>query len=630
MARLRAPSFAWSRFRLPDAGQRGQILVLFVIALVAMLWMVRLLIDGAGAITQRRAMQDASDAAALAGVNILTDRACAENLDEVRAAVEASLAANNWGVDRATATVTCAPGWNDANTAGVTVALAANSGGLFFSSLPVTVDSTAVNGQRFGGAVSVLTLHPSRCNAFYLNGSVNLTFAAGVHVNSDAEGGEGSCNPSEAAANGKGGANVINLENGAMMYVHGEHKNINIQPPPAEGGVLADPFASYDEPSTRADLFPLPTNPAWQDEIETECVDVPVLEPIIGPIDADGNGTIQGPVDYNGNGSFEALDYDGDGNVGEWVENTDWDAGTRTDTTNPDYDYLNSLTVVDGRIQPGDSVVDFYENEWNDDLNHDGSVDTGIVGYQTVIRTVCTDVHAYILSPGHYTKGVIPTPTAGNYLVFLPGVYIFDQAGQNVTAGQNRTVRNGGGVLCTLPQDNPAETDGAWTYQGVKSYCDSEAAWESVCPTLAEQRDGATRCGALLHWVGFDQCGRSNPPELLSAGGNGETLLRQYYSGAAEGTELEKYDGFLLWFSRTHDPEPGCNASLRGGGASEFSGTIYGATTNLSMAGGGTGEAGSLTLQMIVQTIEFKGGSIFDFKYDEGEVVRYAVYGLVE
>src|SRR6188474_1437554 len=71
-------------------GQRGQILVLFVVALVAILWMIRLLIDGASAITHRRAMQDASDAAALAGVNQITGRGCTAAIDDVRAAANAS------------------------------------------------------------------------------------------------------------------------------------------------------------------------------------------------------------------------------------------------------------------------------------------------------------------------------------------------------------------------------------------------------------------------------------------------------------------------------------------------------------------------------------------------------------
>src|SRR5688572_29561593 len=139
MAPLRAPSFASILSRLPERGQRGQILVLFVIALVAMLWMLRLLIDGAGAITQRRAMQDASDAAALAGANVLTGRGCAESIADVRAAAEASLVANGWGVDRATAVVSCSPDWNNE---GVTVSLAADTTGMYFSSLAVTVDST--------------------------------------------------------------------------------------------------------------------------------------------------------------------------------------------------------------------------------------------------------------------------------------------------------------------------------------------------------------------------------------------------------------------------------------------------------------------------------------------------------
>lgn len=51
--------------------QRGQILVLFVLALVAMVSMVGLVIDGGGAYSQRRGQQNAADLAALAGANAL-------------------------------------------------------------------------------------------------------------------------------------------------------------------------------------------------------------------------------------------------------------------------------------------------------------------------------------------------------------------------------------------------------------------------------------------------------------------------------------------------------------------------------------------------------------------------------
>ena len=514
---------------------------------------------------------------------------------------------------------------------GVTVRLNADNSGLFFQPIPLSVDSTAINGERVESVTSVLTLHLDRCNAFYLNGNVNLTFAGGVHVNSRARANQSPCSNSQSAAIGKGGASVVNLEGSSRMRVRGGHQNINIQPGPLSGDIMPDPYSTLPEPSTRSALFPVPANPTIDRKVERQCTQVPYQSPIYGNFDSDGNGTIQAAVDYNGNGVIESLDYDGDGIYGERVENIDWTAGARPNTGGfPNDAYLQSLTVINGDINPVDGTVNFHENEWNDDLDHNGSIDQGIVGYETLYQTVCRDLYAWVMSPGRYTAGVIPSPSAGNYLVFLPGVYIFDQAGQNRSSSNSREVRNGGGTMCTLPADDPnRQGQGGWTYQSVKSYCDSVAAWTAACPSLSDQRAGGTRCGALLHWVGF-ACSGSNPPALLSAGGNSQTLLRQYLSGAAEGAELERYDGFLLWFSRTHATSPGCNVTLQGGGATQFSGTIYGATTNLSMGGGGTGEAGSMTLQMVVQTLEFRGGSIFDFNYDEAEVARTRVYGLVE
>ncbi len=47
--------------------ERGQILVLFALALVAMIAMVGLILDGGSAFAQRRQEQNAADLAALAG-----------------------------------------------------------------------------------------------------------------------------------------------------------------------------------------------------------------------------------------------------------------------------------------------------------------------------------------------------------------------------------------------------------------------------------------------------------------------------------------------------------------------------------------------------------------------------------
>ena len=54
----------------PENGrQRGQILVLFTLSLVAIIAMVGLVLDGGSAYAQRRGQQNAADLAALAGAN---------------------------------------------------------------------------------------------------------------------------------------------------------------------------------------------------------------------------------------------------------------------------------------------------------------------------------------------------------------------------------------------------------------------------------------------------------------------------------------------------------------------------------------------------------------------------------
>ena len=88
--------------------------------------------------------------------------------------------------------------------------------------------------------------------------------------------------------------------------------------------------------------------------------------------------------------------------------------------------------------------------------------------------------------------------------------------------------------------------------------------------------------------------------------------------------------GFLFWFSRNHPAPKGCEADIHGGGTSRISGTIYGPTANVVMDGGGSGDSGNATLQMVVQNLEFKGGSTFTFQYDGREFAMLGLYGLIE
>lgn len=87
------------------SGQRGQILVLFVVALVAIIAGVGLVIDGGFAFAQRRNEQNAADLAAFAGANALL------NGQDANAAALAAAALNDFpdGVGGTTVTVTVAP-----------------------------------------------------------------------------------------------------------------------------------------------------------------------------------------------------------------------------------------------------------------------------------------------------------------------------------------------------------------------------------------------------------------------------------------------------------------------------------------------------------------------------------------
>ncbi len=84
---------------------RGQILIVFLLAIVAIVAAVGLVIDGGFAFAQRRAEQNAADLAALAGANALL------NGQDATAAALASSEENNFkdGQDGVTVTVTVAP-----------------------------------------------------------------------------------------------------------------------------------------------------------------------------------------------------------------------------------------------------------------------------------------------------------------------------------------------------------------------------------------------------------------------------------------------------------------------------------------------------------------------------------------
>jgi Flp pilus assembly protein TadG len=81
-----------------EPGERGQALIVMVFAVIALLVMAGLAIDGGMAFLDRRRMQNASDAAALAGTRLLAKAICGGGTDDATIAAEVNRYAEKNGV----------------------------------------------------------------------------------------------------------------------------------------------------------------------------------------------------------------------------------------------------------------------------------------------------------------------------------------------------------------------------------------------------------------------------------------------------------------------------------------------------------------------------------------------------
>lgn len=243
-------------------GSRGQILILFTFALVAMLAMLGLLFDGGKALSLRRQLQNAGDAGALAAVNIiqsLTPRGCSATagpppgapqaavVTAARAAVKNSMP---WITD-AQITVTCPDGWNNSE---VQVDVTSTSQTLFgrvvgISGLTATTTSGAVNGQITGLNYSIVQLNPSDptwptgrkgCPSFLISGGPQLTLEGSIVVDSNCS----AANGGAFSANGNSAA--VTLNNNAKIRLVGDFVPgpLVINPAPVIGTTpVRDPLA---------------------------------------------------------------------------------------------------------------------------------------------------------------------------------------------------------------------------------------------------------------------------------------------------------------------------------------------------------------------------------------------------
>lgn len=253
--------------------ERGQVLIIFAFAFVAIIIMLTLLFDGARGLVMRRELRNASDAAALAGANILQSinpTGCSATYDPVTgpgdpqaaviAAVTASVAANLPGYDPADIIIECGAG----NTV-VEVRLNDQSPtffGQFMGRGPLDVGarSQAINGQNAGNQYSVILLDDSTlswpqarrgCPSFLLSGGPTVIFDSSIYIDSDC-----------TAANGGGLAtngNATTLQtgsNGPKIRIVGEYKPqaLTITPAPVEHAAYkVDPLKYLDLPPPSSD-----------------------------------------------------------------------------------------------------------------------------------------------------------------------------------------------------------------------------------------------------------------------------------------------------------------------------------------------------------------------------------------
>lgn len=236
-------------------------MVIFAFAFVVIIMMMALLFDGGRALVLRRELKNASDAAAMAGANIiqsLNPTGCSVTppapRPQVLAAVQASVAANLPGYDPARITTTCGLPGEGNNVVRVQLGEASPTFfGSIFNQGPLDVGATsaAVNGQAAGNQYSVILLDNSNlswptgrkgCPSFLLSGGPTVIFDSSIYIDS-------ACSRTNGGAlSTNGNSATLTLGNsGPLIRMVGEYAPgaLTIAPAPVEHTPYKpDPLAS--------------------------------------------------------------------------------------------------------------------------------------------------------------------------------------------------------------------------------------------------------------------------------------------------------------------------------------------------------------------------------------------------
>jgi hypothetical protein len=222
--------------------EAGQTLVMFVLALFVLLGMAAVAVDVGFFFSQRRGLQNAADAAALAGAHALP-----ENAAEARASAQEWADRNGYGAAGGAVVTIVTPYKGDAAKVEVTIekqvpAFFARALGM--NAFDVKARAVGSHGLDEVRQFGVIALNPSACGSFLKSGSGNFTVSGGgaIAVNSD-------CDPAiDVSGSGSVSAAAIYYYTGGGWESTGDMTPDPVpMPRPAE-----DPLASLAPPSLTA------------------------------------------------------------------------------------------------------------------------------------------------------------------------------------------------------------------------------------------------------------------------------------------------------------------------------------------------------------------------------------------
>ena len=284
--------------------ESGQALILFALGLAVLLGMAALTIDVGLAYVARRDMQNAADAAAMAGADALL-----EGQSSVLATNAARDLALQNGYDNAAADVTVTinvpptsgPHSGDSDFIEVFIAhpidtILASAVG---KTTPFEVSARAVVGiDRTPKPYSIITLSQTACQSMQFNGQVNLTVIdAGTLTN-------GECSVDAFSTNG-----TVNVATAANHVVGGWNMTGNsgdVFVPPSRAGHFDDPLIGVPVPTPTSE--PVQTCPTYGGEpgtvtLQPGVYDCTINPPVVWGLQFEpGDYYITGGIVLNGNG----------------------------------------------------------------------------------------------------------------------------------------------------------------------------------------------------------------------------------------------------------------------------------------------------------------------------------------